>query len=116
MPKPIHAGGGQDGGDTGGAALQIAGFSPDTDIIGDGITSENNELVFSGTGDSSQTVYFYIDGVAIGEVVWSDQPNPDGSYDWTFALPEALAEGTYEITVGFETTSKNGKKKKNQSS
>ena len=119
MPKPQNSGNGKGGKKDQAAPLSIDGFSPDTGVVGDGITAIDDGLVFSGTGDGTQVVYFYVDGVAIGEVLWAQQPNPDGSYDWSYTLSRAdlvgaglSAEGTYEITIGFETTSKNGRSTK----
>jgi hypothetical protein len=126
MPKPTDSSSGQGGNKGGGGSesspLTITGFSPDTGIDGDGISNVDDEqlstggLLFTGTGDGTQTV-FYVDGVAVGEVVWATEPNEDGSYDWSFVLyyddlvadDSSSAEGTYEITVGFQTFSKNGR-------
>ena len=114
MRKPT---GGGNGGGKGNVGPTIGGVSPDTGIsAGDGITNIDDGLVFSGTGDPGKTVYFYVDGEKIGQVSWAGTPNADGSYNWSFTLNHAhladadvSAEGSYQVQVGYETTSGNGK-------
>jgi hypothetical protein len=120
MPRSSAGQGGGKGNGTSNISFAISGLYPDTGISSsDGITNVSDGLVFSGTGDRNKIVYFYVDGIRIGLVSWAAEPNPDGSYDWSFTLDSddfiaagISAEGSHEITVGYETTSKGGKSTK----
>ena len=127
MPKPRETGKGQGDGKDGknqAAALIINGFTLDTWLEKEGVAAVDDDLIFSGTGEGTEGVYFYVDGVAIGEVDWAEQENDNGSYNWSFGLSRddlvsaglfaedtvgagLSAEDTYEVRIGVETASKN---------
>ncbi|PLS21239.1 Ig-like domain-containing protein, partial [Neptunicoccus cionae] len=69
----------------------ISGFSDDTGVAGDGVTSDTTPTL-SGTADANITVQILRDGVLVGSVT------ADGSGDWSFTNP-ALTEDTYSFVA-----------------
>ena len=73
------------------ASPTIASFSPDSNIVGDGIT-DANLLTLTGTAEANSTVNVY-DGVTLlGSVT------ANGSGTWNFATGQ-LADGTHNFTA-----------------
>ncbi|MGB7251501.1 MAG: Ig-like domain-containing protein, partial [Phormidesmis sp.] len=73
--------------------VTVAGFSDDTGITGDGITSDNQPTV-SGTAEANTTVEAFLNGISIGTAI------ADDAGTWSISastLP--LADGTYDITA-----------------
>lgn len=71
-------------------APTLTAFSPDSNIVGDGITNIN-KITLTGAGQPGAKVYVYDSTVQIG----STTVNADGS--WTFATA-ALADGRHTFT------------------
>jgi Ca2+-binding RTX toxin-like protein len=69
----------------------ITGFSPDTDTIGDGVTSAS-AINLIGTAEANATVRLYEGGQLLGSAV------ADDSGDWSFATG-ALTSGSHGFTA-----------------
>jgi len=72
------------------AAPTLTGFSTDTDVIGDGITSDNT-ITLTGTRPGGTLVAIFDNGVEIGEV-----PMTGSSWSFTTGI---LADGEHSFTV-----------------
>jgi Ca2+-binding RTX toxin-like protein len=71
----------------------VTGFSNDSGIIGDQITSDDT-LVFSGTAEADSSVELFIDGTSIGTAT------ANGAGAWSYDHSAfTLAEGTYTLTA-----------------
>ncbi|AUM11349.1 Ig-like domain-containing protein [Ketobacter alkanivorans] len=79
----------------------ITAISPDTGIVGDGITSANG-IVLSGASDPNNTLYLYQDAVLIGQTV------SDGAGNWSYDHSSiALVDGTYSFLAVAEDVAGN---------
>ena len=75
------------------AAPVIASISTDTNVVGDGVTSDST-LVVSGTSEPDATVDLHLDGGAIGTAI------ADAAGAWIFDYSSVpLVDGTYELTA-----------------
>ena len=72
-------------------APQITAFSPDTDTVGDGITT-TNVLTLTGTAEANATVKVYDGAAQLGSAV------ANGSGAWIYTI-DALASGTHSFTA-----------------
>jgi hypothetical protein len=71
----------------------VTGISADTNIAGDGVTSDKT-LLINGTSEANANINVFIGAVTIGTVV------ADGSGNWQFDhTATALADGSYSITA-----------------
>ncbi len=69
----------------------ITGYSDDTGVPGDGVTSDTT-LTLTGTAAANSVVEIFEDGVSLGTVT------ADGSGNWTYLTGE-LAEDSYSFTA-----------------
>ncbi len=69
----------------------IAGFSPDSGVVGDGVTS-NTTPVLSGSAEAGSTIKIYDGSTLLGSVT----ANVNGA--WSYTTPE-LSDGGHSITV-----------------
>lgn len=79
----------------------VAGISDDTNLLGDGVTSDN-QLILIGTAQADHTVHVYVDGAQVGSTV------ADASGDWSFDYSAtALGDGVHQVTAFAESLSGN---------
>ncbi|WP_372993881.1 Ig-like domain-containing protein, partial [Sulfitobacter sp.] len=71
----------------------VSGISKDTNVDGDGITSDNT-LTFNGTAEAGSDIEVFVNGVSVGTTT----ADVDGN--WTFDhTGTQLADGNYDITA-----------------
>ncbi len=78
----------------------ISGFSQDTGVAGDWITSDN-QLDITGSAEASASIEVFIDAVSAGSV------SADGSGNWSFGPTSPLADGSYNFTAQATDTAGN---------
>ncbi len=70
----------------------ISGFTDDTGVVGDGITTDNNLALF-GTGEPGSLVEIFDGSTSLGIVI----PNPAG--DWALASTGLLSDGLHVFSA-----------------
>ncbi|MDJ0878497.1 MAG: DUF2341 domain-containing protein [Halieaceae bacterium] len=79
--------------DTAAPSAAVSTITADTNIAADRVTSDN-QLVFSGTAEASNSVEVFLDGASLGSVV------ADGSGNWSLDYTATtLADGSYTLTA-----------------
>ncbi|MDD5298624.1 MAG: Ig-like domain-containing protein, partial [Rhodocyclaceae bacterium] len=78
------------------AAPAITGYTPDTGVVGDGITS-NTQPTFSGTAENNATVNLAI--TRNGAAFATTTVVANGSGAWSYQPGTALADGVYAMTA-----------------